>query len=236
MEVEMEEKKTKIPVRTAVGAIVALLMQFLPVLISGKWDWWQGWVLGVVTIFFAVISRVLAIRKNPDLLKERSEYAKAEGAKEWDRRLVPVITIYLPLLAYIIFGLDKRFAWTQPFSRWVGWLGLALLLFGFAFSTWAMVENRFYATVVRIQTDRGHQVVQSGPYRIMRHPGYAGGILGYLAMPLFINSLWGLLPMLATCILTILRTYLEDKTLQSELPGYAEYAQCTRYRLLPSIW
>ena len=81
----MEEKKTKIPVRTAVGAIVALLMQFLPVLISGKWDWWQGWVLGVVTIFFAVISRVLAIRKNPDLLKERSEYAKAEGAKEWDR-------------------------------------------------------------------------------------------------------------------------------------------------------
>ena len=232
----MVEKKTKIPVRTAVGAIVALLMQFLPVVISGKWDWWQGWVLGVVTIFFAVISRVLAIRKNPDLLKERSEYAKAEGAKEWDRRLVPVIAMYLPLLAYIIFGLDKRFGWTQPFSSWVGWLGLILLLLGFAFSTWAMVENRFYATVVRIQTDRGHQVVQSGPYRILRHPGYAGGIVGYLAMPFFINSLWGLMPMLATCILTVLRTYLEDKTLQSELPGYAEYAQRTRYRLLPGIW
>ena len=235
-EVEMEKKKTKIPVRTAVGAIVALLMQFLPVLISGKWDWCQGWVLGVVTIFFAVISLVLTAIKNPDLLVERSRYTSAEGIKDWDRRLVPIISIFLPILTYIVLGLDKRFTWTKPFSPILVWTGFVLIILGFIFSTWAMLENRYFSAVVRIQSDRGHQVVQSGPYRIVRHPGYAGGVISYLAIPLFMNSWWSYIPMLAACILMVLRTHLEDQTLQSELPGYAEYAQRTRYRLIPGIW
>lgn len=232
----MEIGKNKISLVTILSALIYLLIPFLPLITSGNWEWWQGWTLGALSIFFAVISRVLTAIKNPDLLVERSRYTSAEGIKEWDRRLVPIISIFLPILTYIVLGLDKRFTWTQPFSPiWI-WTGFVLIILGFIFSNWAMLENRYFSAVVRIQSDRGHQVIQGGPYRIIRHPGYAGGIVSYLAIPLFMNSWWGYIPMLAACILMVLRTYLEDQTLQSELPGYAEYAQRTRYRLIPGVW
>lgn len=232
----MKQRDKKISIGTIIAALMYLLMTFLPLAISGEWDWWQGWTLGAMSIFFSVISRLLTAIKNPDLLVERSRYTSAEGIKEWDRRLVPIISMYLPILSYIVLGLDKRFGWTQPFSPMVIWTGFILIILGFIFSTWAMLENRYFSAVVRIQSDRGHQVIQSGPYRIIRHPGYAGGIVSYLAIPLFMNSWWGYIPMLAACILVVLRTYLEDQVLKSELTGYAEYAQRTRYRLLPCVW
>jgi protein-S-isoprenylcysteine O-methyltransferase Ste14 len=90
--------------------------------------------------------------------------------------------------------------------------------------------------MVRIQTDRGHQVVSSGPYRWIRHPGYAGALLTYLTTPLFLDSGWSFLPTVFIMILLVIRTALEDRTLQKELPGYAEYARRVQYRLLPGIW
>jgi len=107
---------------------------------------------------------------------------------------------------------------------------------GYALSSWALVENRFFSGMVRIQTDLGHQVVSSGPYRWMRHPGYAGALLGYLVTPLFLDSALAFLPTLFTSGLYLTRTALEDRTLQNELPGYAEYARRVKYRFLPGIW
>lgn len=89
---------------------------------------------------------------------------------------------------------------------------------------------------VRIQSERGHQVVSSGPYRFVRHPGYAGALWGFLAVPVWLDSAWAFLPALLLMGILVLRTALEDKTLQAELPGYKEFTQKTRYRLLPGIW
>jgi len=115
-------------------------------------------------------------------------------------------------------------------------IGAIVLVLSSLFGTWAMLANRFFSAVVRIQTDRGHTVVTTGPYRFVRHPGYAAGVLGYLAMPLLLNSLWASILALLTIALIIVRTKLEDDTLQAELPGYVDYTQQTRYRLLPGVW
>jgi protein-S-isoprenylcysteine O-methyltransferase Ste14 len=99
-----------------------------------------------------------------------------------------------------------------------------------------MSVNRHFETTVRIQEDRGHEVVSTGPYGFMRHPGYLGGIVWMMSIPLILGSLYAFLPLTLYAILMILRTYLEDKTLHEELPGYPEYAERVRYRLIPRIW
>ena len=113
---------------------------------------------------------------------------------------------------------------------------LVLILVGYAIGSWALMENRFFSGVVRIQVERGHQVVTTGPYRWVRHPGYAGALLTYWLTPVLLDSLWTFLPVAAMTVVLIIRTALEDRTLTSELLGYAEYAGRTRFRLLPGIW
>ena len=99
-----------------------------------------------------------------------------------------------------------------------------------------LFENRFFSSMVRIQTERGHQVISTGPYRWIRHPGYTGALLLYLATPIFLDSRWAFLPALFLTIVLLIRTNLEDKVLQNELEGYREYAKRVRYRLLPGVW
>lgn len=113
---------------------------------------------------------------------------------------------------------------------------LIVMVLGYAFSTWALIENKFFSGVVRIQKDRGHHVISTGPYRIIRHPGYAGALWIYLATPIFMDSLWAFIPTILLVGVTIIRTSLEDRTLQNELPGYKEFTDQTRYRLFPGIW
>jgi protein-S-isoprenylcysteine O-methyltransferase Ste14 len=145
-------------------------------------------------------------------------------SKRWDKPLSSIIGLWGTLIVWIVAGLNVRFGWPPPIP--IGWqiLGVIVFVLSTLFGTWAMLENRFFSAVVRIQTDRGHTVVTTGPYRFMRHPGYAAGILGYLAMPLLLNSLWAFIPALLTIVLIIVRTKLEDETLQAELPDYGEYA------------
>jgi protein-S-isoprenylcysteine O-methyltransferase Ste14 len=111
-----------------------------------------------------------------------------------------------------------------------------VMIAGYSFSSWALIVNRFFSGTVRIQTERGHHVVTDGPYRIVRHPGYAGGLLGFVMIPFLLDSLWALIPTFLLTVVLVVRTALEDATLQKELPGYAEYAQRTRYRLIPGVW
>jgi protein-S-isoprenylcysteine O-methyltransferase Ste14 len=150
--------------------------------------------------------------------------------------------ILAPLLAFgsifilVVAGLDRLYGWSNLFSVGARIAALVAIMLGYAFSSWALIENRFFSGTVRIQTERGHHVVSSGPYRIMRHPGYAGALLGYLPVPILLNSLWAFIPAILLLIVLVVRTALEDKTLQAELPGYREFAQKTRYRLLPGIW
>jgi len=115
-------------------------------------------------------------------------------------------------------------------------IALIVMLLGYLLGSWALIENRFFSGVVRIQTDRGHRVVSTGPYRLIRHPGYAGALWAYLAIPLLLDSAWAFIPALLLVGVLVLRTALEDRTLQEELPGYKEFARKTRFRLIPWVW
>jgi protein-S-isoprenylcysteine O-methyltransferase Ste14 len=212
-----------------------VVIPFLPLLISWRWDWWEAWVYAIICILGFSISRVLAARRHPDLLAERARFMQHENAKPWDKLLAPLVGLgggLVPLVA----GLDVLFDCSPTFSLPVKTVSLAIILAGYALGSYALIENRFSSGMVRIQTDRGHQVVSSGPYRWMRHPGYAGALLTYLATPLFLDSRWAFLPAVFLMILLVIRTGLEDRVLQDELEGYRDYARRVRYRLLPGVW
>lgn len=215
--------------------LVVLVAPFLPLVISGAWDWWQAWVFAVVYILSFVVSRVLASRRHPDLIKERARFMQAQNTKSWDKVFAPLLGIG-SILIPVVAGLDKYYGWTSASHLTLNLIALLGILLGYAFSSWALIENRFFSGTVRIQTERGHHVISSGPYRILRHPGYAGALLSYLCMPLLFDSLWAWIPAALLIAVLFIRTALEDKTLQAELPGYKEYARKTRYRLIPGIW
>jgi protein-S-isoprenylcysteine O-methyltransferase Ste14 len=216
--------------------LVVIIMPLLPMLISWRWNWWEAWVFFLILFLGFIFSRVLAARKNPDIIAERAGSFKKEDAKPWDRVLAPMMAFGGTLIP-IIAGLEERFHWTpQPFSLGLKLAAILVLVLAYVFSSWAMIENAWFSGVVRIQADRGHAVCSSGPYQWVRHPGYVGGFWSYLAMPLILDSLWGLLVVVVLLVVTIMRTRLEDRTLQEELPGYREYAHKVKYRLFPGIW
>ena len=129
-----------------------------------------------------------------------------------------------------------RFRWEPRVSTLIVVVAALVYIIGQIIVLWAKKVNRFFSSVVRIQKDRGQTVCKDGPYRFVRHPGYLGGLLFTIATPLVLGSWWGLIPVAITLVLVFIRTYLEDKTLQSELEGYTDYSNETRYRLLPGIW
>lgn len=217
-------------------AVTILLISAILFVAAGRVDWIMGWVYVGVTLLSSILSRVLVARRDPDLLLERSRSLQAENVKAWDRRLVPFVAIYGPMVMLVVAGLTQRFGWPPRFPLWAQLVGLALVVLGTAFATWAMVVNRFFSGTVRIQHERGHHVINTGPYRWIRHPGYVGGILAWLGGPLLLDSAWAFIPAAVVIVLTILRTALEDRTLRAELPGYQVYADQVRYRLLPGVW
>jgi protein-S-isoprenylcysteine O-methyltransferase Ste14 len=212
-----------------------VVVPLLPLLISWRWRWWEAWVYTLISILGFVISRALAARRHPDLIAERARTMQQENIKPWDKRLA----VWLGLsgvLVLMVAGLDSRFDWSPAFGTPVKTLSLVVMLAGYALGSYALIENRFFSSTVRIQFERGHRVVSSGPYRWVRHPGYAGALLTYLATPLFLDASWALLPTGLIMVLTVVRTALEDRVLQDELEGYRAYAGRVRYRLLPGVW
>ena len=139
-------------------------------------------------------------------------------------------------LLVIVAGLDHYHSWTIPFPSWVNIAGLMVAGLGYGLTVWALVENRFFSLMVRIQFERGHTVCDTGPYRFLRHPGYAGNFYAMFGVVLALDSWWTLLPTLFAIIISIIRTALEDRTLLHELAGYDEYSARVRYRLIPGIW
>ena len=212
-----------------------VLIPFLPLLISRQWDWWEAWVYAIVSILGFIISRVLAARRHPDLIAERARSMQHENTQPWDKHLAVCLGIGGGLVL-LVAGFDARFDWPPTFSMPVKILALVVILAGYVLGSYALIENRFFSGTVRLQTERGHQVVSSGPYRWMRHPGYAGALLTYLAIPFFLDSLWALLPTAFTAVVLVIRTSLEDRFLQAELEGYRDYAGRVHYRLLPGVW
>ena len=207
------QPKTITPRVVVLMLFFIVVIPFLPLLISRQWNWVEAWIYAIIGILAFAISRVLAARRHPDLLAERARFLQHEDAKPWDKRLSPLLGLGGVLLPLVV-GLDALFGWSPPFSLPLKILALLIILAGYALGSYALIENRFFSGVVRIQTDRGHQVVSTGPYRWIRHPGYAGALLTYLATPLFLDSRWAFLPALDLTIVLLIRTSLEDKTLR----------------------
>lgn len=216
--------------------VMYLLIPVILLAFGGDFGWWQAWVFSILIVAAGIGGRLWAEKRHPGLMAERDQAIHAPGAKPWDKVLAPLMAISISFPLAIVAGLDHRYGWSQAFSMSLNILGLILIACGYAFAVWALAENRFFSGVVRIQTDRGHVVCDSGPYRIVRHPGYAGNILPLPGIVLALGSMWTLIPATVALIIVVIRTGLEDRALQDELPGYLKYAQRVRYRLIPGIY
>jgi protein-S-isoprenylcysteine O-methyltransferase Ste14 len=211
--------------------VVALAVLLL---VSGRMDWIRAWLYVAIMGCLQIAVVLLVFRKNPDLARERSKIQP--GTKLWDKIIVAGATVLAPLAMYLVAALDVRFAWAPPVPPGLTLAGFAICAAGGLLTFLAMRENRFFSTFVRIQTDRGHTVVDAGPYRHIRHPGYTGMIAFDLGTPFALGSYCALIPAAVAAGLFLLRTGLEDRTLRAELPGYSGYAARVRKRLLPYVW
>ncbi len=217
-------------------SLFVLLLPAILCVSAGTLHWQMAWFYVGLMIAITGVNLVIMFRVSPDLLIERSQFLKGEGVKGWDKVIAPLVAMYGPLSLWIVAGLDHRFGWTFEIPLTAQFTALAITGLGYALITWAVAVNRFFSAAVRIQRDRGHRVITTGPYQWVRHPGYTGGSIAYLTTPLALGSLWALIPAGLTIMLLIVRTVLEDRTLQAELVGYKDYTQQTRYRLLPGLW
>ncbi len=200
---------------------------------AGRFNWAPGWVYLGINAITQVLSALVLIPYQGEMLADRSSVQA--GTKGYDRFLAPSVMITGTLAVILTAGLDARFGWSSiPVSWWI--FGIALAFVSQLFVLWAMASNPFFSTTVRIQEERGHSVVQQGPYQLVRHPGYAGSLIYNLAVPLVLGSWWTFVPALVTILLLVFRTSLEDRTLREELDGYINYSNVTRFRLIPGIW
>lgn len=200
---------------------------------AGRLTWTRGWICTGLYVGALCVCRAVVDRLNPGLLEQRQQ-ALREDTKRFDRVLLRVF-LFLTIVQPAVAGLDARFnAAATPF--WTVYLAIPSFISAAALITWALVTNPHAESSVRIQDDRAHAVVISGPYRFVRHPMYVGLAQLHQSMALILGSIWTIALAGLITIVLLLRTALEDRTLRSELAGYEEYTTVTRYRLMPGIW
>ncbi len=223
--------RRRLMISTISSLLVLVLCLFLP---AGTWAWTRGWLFLGVLFASSILMTLYLRRVNPDVIAGRVN--RHQGTKRWDRILFVIALptlIAIPILAALD---DGRFHWSH-LPWWGCVLGYALLITGMVGLTWAQSVNKFFEPTVRIQTDRGHKVIDIGPYAIIRHPGYVSAYPLFVGIPLALGS-WrtALIPAILMVPMLVLKTLWEDQTLQAELAGYKEYAQRVRYRLIPRVW
>lgn len=204
---------------------------------AGTWHWWEAWVIVALWTAFGLVMVPYLLRHDPALLAERMKLVPLhKEQKVWDKALMSLFFI-AGIALYLIPGFDVvRYEWSEPLPLWMRILAMFIHLPSFVFLGWVMRENTFLAQVVKIDEERNHQVVTTGPYALVRHPMYTVVIILLFAIPVALGSRYALILAAFLTLLLIVRTYLEDRTLHTELAGYPEYAQKTRYRLIPGIW
>lgn len=215
------------------GLAVSLFFFLVLFISAGTINYWQGWLYVSMNLFMTLMTILTSIG-NIELVNERLK--PGEGIKRWDKRLLGTSALVY-LLMIIVAGLDSgRFHWSPNLHPGLYVLAIILTLSGHSFFLIAKRQNKFFSSVVRIQTDRGHTVCDTGLYKVIRHPGYTGMVISTLGFPLLLGSLWSIIPVMLSISILVIRTILEDKTLIRELPGYQEYTQKTTYKLIPKVW
>jgi protein-S-isoprenylcysteine O-methyltransferase Ste14 len=214
-------------------AFFFVLITAILFLAAGRFNWIWAWVYLGICLASVFINASIMLRTSPETIAERGQ---PQETKDWDKIVGGLWAVAIYIALPLVAGLDARFGWARDLS--VAWhvTGIVVLAVGLWLSAWAMIANAYFSTAVRIQSDRGHTVCRTGPYRFVRHPGYIGFILQSISVPFLLGSLWAMIPGIMATVLMIIRTSLEDRTLQAELPGYQDYVQKVRYRLVPGIW
>jgi protein-S-isoprenylcysteine O-methyltransferase Ste14 len=200
---------------------------------AGRLDWPWAWVMLGIYVVSVAINIVFMTRTSLETIAERG---RPKETKDWDKVVSGGLALAQYILLPLIAALDVRFAWTGELGAVWHIAGAVVFIAGLELLSWAMLTNAYFSTAVRIQTDRGQTVCRSGPYRFVRHPGYVGFVFQSLGIPFLLGSWWALLPGLAAVVFIVIRTALEDRTLQYELAGYWDYAQEVRFRLVPGVW
>jgi protein-S-isoprenylcysteine O-methyltransferase Ste14 len=222
-----------------VGTVVVFMVLQAVLLFggAGRLDWVWAWVYLGICVATLVINGAVMLHAHSETVAEMvAERGRPGQTQTWDKAVSGLYALALYILIPLVAGLDVRFGWTRDLA--VAWnlAGAVVLAAGFALAAWAMFVNAFFSTAIRIQSDRGQTVCRSGPYRLIRHPGYLGFSLESVGTALVLGSLWALLPAVVAVAFLVLRTGLEDRLLQAHLPGYREYVRDVRSRLVPGIW
>jgi protein-S-isoprenylcysteine O-methyltransferase Ste14 len=214
-------------------AILLVVQAAILFLAAGGLNWTWAWVFLGIYLVSVSINSAFMMRTSPETIAERGQ---AKETKDWDKVVGGLWSLAQFLVLPLVAGLDMRFGWTRDYSALWHVAGAMVFAVGLGLFGWAMITNAYFSTAVRIQSDRGQTVCHTGPYRFVRHPGYIGTILQSLVIPILLGSMWALIPGITAAVLMIARTSLEDRTLQAELPGYQDFVQEVRYRLVPGIW
>jgi protein-S-isoprenylcysteine O-methyltransferase Ste14 len=230
-------KLNKWGTRVLIGYLLMPVVQgALMFVCAGRTDlpWFWAYLAVSFVTFFGGIALVAVV--NPELVNQRGMAKQKTDTKQWDPGLLTGFGFAGYFVAPAVIGLDAgRYQWSHLAVAWAI-AGIVLFVIGSAILTWSMLLNKFFETTVRLQTDRDQYVVTDGPYKYVRHPGYAGVIITLVATPLIARSLAGLVPVAVSIAFLVIRTALEDNTLKKELAGYTEYANRTKKRLLPGLW
>ena len=222
--------KAKFLLKTLITTLVFSAILFL---CAGKSDYFQGWIFLATNVITGLMN-FWTIRNNSELMTERSKVG--EGTKSWDKLILGLSSLAY-LANVIIAGLDSgRYHWSPDFNWSIYVLGVILAIVGQVVFLTARKENKYFSSVVRIQKDRGQTICDTGIYKVVRHPGYLGMTISLIGLPLITGSVWSIIPIGISIILLFIRTALEDNMLKEELPGYTEYTERTRQRLIPKIW
>ena len=232
------DKNTSFPstmLKVLVGLIVAVMVVVFAWYIlvnASRFGWTLGWIYVCMLVAISTINLACLLRWNPELIDRRMRFGK--GTKNWDKVWLVLLVVGV-IGIYVVVDIDPPDECSNtPAGAWL--LGFVIFFLGWTLVIWSMVVNPFFEKTVRIQTDQGHRVIDTGPYTYVRHPGYVG-ILGWIiSTPLLLASTWAFIPALITVLLFVVRTALEDRMLRDELPGYTEYTNRVRYRLIPGVW
>ena len=202
-------------------------------LLAGRLDWLGGWLMAAIQVGSLVAQWLIVGRRHPELLLERSGLGE-----DVERSDVPLAVVmgYGPFVAMLVAGLEVRLQGLPEAAPLVAIAGVVLAVGGIAVTVSAMLANRYFGPVVRIQSDRGHEVAPDGPYAVVRHPGYVGAILFYVGLPAVLGSWWSVPIMALLIVITVVRTAREDRFLRAHLDGYEAYTDRVRWRLVPRIW
>jgi len=212
--------------RVGLALPIFALVIILP---AGKWDYWQGWLYLLILYIPMFFVLYYLLKNDPALLQRRMRMREKESVQ---RRIIVLSLVYF-LVAFTLPGLDVRFGWSNVPS-WVSLVADVLVLTGYMTFVWVLTINSYLSRVVEVEA--GQKVVTAGPYAIVRHPMYAGISLMYIASPVALGSFWALIPAVFIVPILVARLRNEEQVLRRDLPGYAEYTQKVKYRLLPGIW